>query len=201
MNDPDATLPGVRVITVEDLKMICPHTLLAQLGLFVEPLNAAMAEFEISENGAREIMFLAQVAHESGGFMFLHELWGPTEAQAGYDARADLGNTRPEAVALAQKHGSTPGKWWRGHGLLQTTGYDNHKQVGEVLGLDLLNYPYLLEAPINAARSAGHFWATRGCNELADKGDFLGVTKRINGGTNGYQDRVSYYARAQLVFV
>ncbi len=196
MLDPDATLPGVRVITAADLKKICPLAPLAHLTLFVDPLNAAMDEFEISENGAREIMFLAQVAHESGSFNYLRELASGAE----YDNRADLGDTTQEAKAEAAAHGTTTGRWFKGEGLIQITGYSNDVACGEALGLDLVGNPRLLEEPLNAARSAAWFWKTHGCNELADKGDFLGVTKRINGGMNGYQDRVSYYARAQLVF-
>jgi putative chitinase len=62
-----------------------------------------------------------------------------------------------------------------------------------------MDCPELLETPELACRSAAWFWQSRGLNELADKGDFLLITKRVNGGTNGYKDRLAYYERAQEV--
>ncbi len=174
------------MITIDELKAICPHVKLERLGLFVEPLNAAFNEFDIN-NGAREAAFLAQTAHESGGFMLLRELWGPTPAQAGYEGRMDLGN---------EEEGD--GYKFRGRGLIQITGRSNYEACGDALGLDLTEHPEFLEEPINACRSAGWFFKQHGLNELADKGDFLNITKRINGGTSGWQERLSYYARAQF---
>lgn len=85
-----------------------------------------------------------------------------------------------------------------GRGLIQVTGRANYEACSEALFSDarLLNIPELLEVPVYAALSAGWFWQRAGLNSLADKGDFLTITKRINGGTNGLADREALYERA-----
>jgi putative chitinase len=185
------------MITIEDLQAICPHTKRSRLELFLEPLNAAMNEFEIRP-GNRQQMFLPQVAHESMGFVYTREIWGPTPQQAKYDVRADLGNTRPEAIEIARRYGSTPGRFWAGHGLIQTTGYDNHCKARDALAINCVEVPELLCEPVHAARSAALFWKQNGCNEIADAGDFQKLTRRINGGLNGLDDRLAYLERAQV---
>jgi len=173
---------GSGVITLDDLRAICTRTKASVLERFVEPLNDAMKEFSIDANPARETHFLAQVAHESGGFNYVREL----ASGEVYEGRADLGNTEPG-----------DGVRYKGRGLIQITGRSNYAECGAALGLDLIANPELLEQPINAARSAGWFWDSRNLNELADRGDTKGITKRINGGLTGYQDRLTYLALAQ----
>lgn len=169
------------MIQVEDLKAICKFTPAARLDLFVEPLNATFAEFDI-DTPARQAAFLAQVAHESGGFNYVREL----SSGEAYEGRKDLGNTEPG-----------DGRRFRGRGLIQVTGRANYALCGATLGLDLLAHPELLEEPVHAARSAGWFWNTRGLNALADRGDFERITRRINGGTNGQADRLAYFDKAK----
>lgn len=171
-------------LTLEELQRIMPRAG-GKAELFLEPLNAAMNEFEISENALRVAAFLAQTAHESGEFRYVREL---ASGQA-YEGRKDLGNTEPG-----------DGVKFRGRGLIQVTGRANYKACGEALELDLLEQPELLEEPVNACRSAGWFWSKHGLNTLADQGNFLLVTKRINGGTNGWKERLAYYDRAKAVF-
>ena len=173
------------MIILDDLRAICTHTKQAQLALFVQPLNQAMREFEIDENVARETHFLAQVAHESGGFQYVREI----ASGAAYEGRSDLGNTE-----------QGDGEKFRGRGLVQITGRANYARCGAALGLDLLDSPELLEIPANAARSAGWFWRTHGCNALADLGDARAITKRINGGLRGLENRLMYLALAQERF-
>lgn len=170
------------MITLDDLIAICKHTKHAQLEKFVEPLNATMDEFNISANPARETHFLAQVAHESGGFNYVREL----ASGAAYEGRADLGNTQ-----------EGDGVRYKGRGLIQITGRANYQSCGDALGYDFVANPEALEEPLYAARSAGWFWNSRHLNELADRGDIRGITKRINGGLNGYTDRLSYLELAQ----
>jgi putative chitinase len=169
----------------------------ARAQMWADPLTAAMALYAI-DPAKRQAAFLAQIGHESGRLIYVRELWGPTEAQRGYDQRADLGNTRPEAISVAAQHGSTPGPWWKGRGLIQTTGYDNHLACGDALGLDLLNHPELLEQPCNASLSAAWFWNIHGLNTLADIMDFETITRRINGGLNGFDDRVTLWKMARV---
>lgn len=154
---------------------------------FAPIIGAAMKEFEI--NTPRRIaMFLAQIGHESGHLRYTREIWGPTPTQLRYEGRKDLGNTEPG-----------DGKRFMGRGLIQTTGRANYTATGAALGLDLLNRPELLEEPANAARSAAWFWKSRGLNELADVGDFMRITRRINGGLNGHIERMALYEKAQDV--
>lgn len=160
-------------------------------------LTAAMAEFDI-DTPTRQAAFLAQVAHESGLFRWTSEIWGPTPAQMRYSQRADLGNTRPEARRFAEQAGVVdPGKFYRGHGLIQVTGYLNHVRAGQVLGIDAAAHPELLAEPEYAARSAGDFWRDHGLNPLADEGAFELITRRINGGLNGYAERCVLWDRAR----
>lgn len=150
-------------------------------------IESAMAEFEIN-TPERQAAFLAQVGHESGGLHWVVELWGPTEAQRRYEWRADLGNT----VA-------GDGYRFRGRGLLQTTGRANYKATGDALGVDLITTPEELAKPPLAARSAAWYWKRHRLNELADAGDFRLVTRRINGGYNGYAERVALWEKANEV--
>jgi putative chitinase len=171
------------MLSLDELKKICPKTKTEKLAIYIEPLRQTMIEFEIN-TPEREAMFLAQVCHESGGFNYVREI---ASGQA-YEGRADLGNTN-----------AGDGVRYKGRGLIQITGRANYKACGDALGLDLIERPELLEQPDNATRSAGWFWNSRRLNVLADKGDFLLVTKRINGGTTGFADRMAYYQRATEV--
>ncbi|WP_354670205.1 glycoside hydrolase family 19 protein [Janthinobacterium sp. SUN100] len=127
---------------------------------------------------------MSQVGHESGQLRYVREL---ASGQA-YEGRAGLGNTQ-----------RGDGVRFRGRGLLQVTGRVNYAACGKALGLDLLAQPELLEQTINACRSASWFWQTRGLNALADAGDQVKVTRRINGGTNGLAERLALVAVAQRV--
>lgn len=186
------------MITLEQLKTIVPYAG-HRAGVFLVPLNDAMDEFCI-DTPARQAAFIAQLAHESGSFRYVSEI----ASGMAYDGRKDLGNTKPEAIRIAAEHGSTPGPWWKGHGLIQVTGYDNHLACGDALGLDLLHEPGLLEQPVHACRSAAWFWKEHDLNKWADAGDFDGVSDVINrgrktakeGDANGYTDRLAFYQRA-----
>ena len=151
-------------------------------------LEAAMAEFEIN-TPRRQAMFLAQIGHESGGLKYTVEIWGPTPAQLRYEGRKDLGNTQPGDSYL-----------FRGRGLLQTTGRHNYTLTGFALHVDLIAEPELLGQPELAARSAAWFWHNNGLNEIADTGDNIAATRRINGDTNGLAERQALYAAAMQVF-
>lgn len=173
------------MITLEDLRAICPTTKTGRLALFLEALNDAMREFQIDLTMERQQAFIAQVAHESGGFYYVEEI----ASGEAYEGRKDLGNIEPG-----------DGVRFKGRGLVQVTGRSNYAACSTALfgyPSKLLTDPELLEEPTNAARSAAWFWNSRGCNELADKGDFVGITRKINGGTNGLQDRMTYFKRAQ----
>jgi len=173
-------------ITEQQLQRIMPNAG-RQVGAFVPVLNTAMSKYGIG-NRLRVAAFIAQVGHESGQLRYVREIWGPTAQQAGYEGRADLGNTMPG-----------DGSKYRGRGLIQITGRANHAACGEALGLDLINRPELLEQPQHAAMSAAWFWSTKGLNALADQGEFVKITRRINGGVNGLADRQALYEKALKV--
>jgi putative chitinase len=111
---------------------------------------------------------------------------------------------KPEMIAnvvYSGRMGNGPtesGEGWlyRGRGLKQLTGKDNHRACSAGLGVDLVANPDLLLEPVYAARSAAWFWATNKCNNFADSGDIEGLTKRINGGLIGIDDRKKRYASA-----
>lgn len=154
--------------------------------LWAEHLTWAMNEYDIN-TPARQAAFLAQIGHESGRLKYVREIWAPTPAQERYEGRVDLGNVF-----------EGDGFKFRGRGLLQVTGRDNYRRVGAALGLqDILERPELLEQPQHAARSAGWFWRTHGLNELADQGDFIRVTRRVNGGVTGLAERQALWESAK----
>jgi putative chitinase len=111
---------------------------------------------------------------------------------------------KPEMIAnvvYSGRMGNGPtesGEGWlyRGRGLKQLTGKDNHRACSAGLGVDLVANPDLLLEPVYAARSAAWFWSTNKCNAFADAGDIEGLTKRINGGLIGIDDRKKRYASA-----
>ena len=111
---------------------------------------------------------------------------------------------KPEMIAnvvYSSRMGNGPtesGEGWlyRGRGLKQLTGKDNHRACSAGLGVDLVNNPDMLLEPVYAARSAAWFWATNKCNTFADAGDIEGLTKKINGGLIGIDDRKKRYASA-----
>ena len=155
---------------------------------WLAPLSDAMHEFGIN-TPRRQAAFLSQVGHESGGLVYTKEIWGPTAAQAKYEGRADLGN-----VNLGD------GSKYRGRGLIQITGRANYAQAGAALRVDIVDNPDLLEQPALAARASAWWWRAHGCNELSDHHEYLSLTRRINGGTNGLADRLARWEKAKVAF-
>ena len=170
-------------ISSADLRTIMPQAKQSNIDAFVQPINDTCDEFKIN-TPQRQAAFLAQIAHESGQLRYSEEL----ASGEAYEGRKDLGNTL-----------SGDGVRYKGRGLIQITGKENYARCGSALGVDLLAEPERLKEPELAARSAGWFWFTHGCNELADADDFQRITRRINGGLNGYDDRVAFWERAKEV--
>lgn len=191
--DPPAPVvgDGSSLVTDDVLKQVMPNLRSDRRARFLPFLTAAMAEFSI-DNPLRAAAFLAQVAHESGQFRFMEEIWGPTPAQVRYEPPGkkarDLGNDQ-----------TGDGKRFKGRGPIQITGRANYKHFGEKLGVDIVSDPPLAATDAVAFRVAGCFWKQKGLNELADKQDFREITRRINGGFNGLADRKQFYERAKLV--
>ncbi len=185
-------------------------------------MAAAMEEFGIN-TPKRQAYFIAQIGTESGGFTVVSEslnysvaglaIFGArlTAAQ-----REQLGR-KPGEPALSQERqaaianlvyggrygNNLNGDGWkyRGRGLKQVTFHDNYEACGKALNLPLLTSPDLLLEDANAARSAGWFWQANGCNRFADASDVTGLTRKINGGTNGLPDRIARTKVAEQVLV
>ena len=179
------------MITDDQLKQVMPNLAPAKRALYLPHLNAAMQANAI-DTPLRTAAFVAQLAHESGEFRWMEEIWGPTTAQLRYEPPSDL----------ATKLGNTQagdGKRFKGRGPIQITGRFNYAKFGGLLGLDLVGNPALAATPEVAFATAGLYWQRNGLNELADARDFVTITRRINGGTNGLADRQMYYERAKAV--
>ncbi|NBT11805.1 MAG: hypothetical protein EBT24_12665 [Betaproteobacteria bacterium] len=127
--------------------------------------------------------FLAQCSHESGGFRYLSEVWGPSLAQRRYEGRKDLGNTE-----------KGDGYKYRGRGYIQLTGRANYRRAGRALGLPLENRPDLVSTPDIAARVAVWYWQSDVAPNITNWDDTKAITKIVNGGYTGYQDRLARYA-------
>lgn len=140
--------------------------------------------------------FLAQACLETDYFRTLCEYWGPTAAQRRYEGRKDLGNTEPG-----------DGKRFMGRGIFQLTGRANYRAYGCRLGLDLEAQPELAARPDVSVRAAALYWADKGLNAYADRGDTRAIARAINRGSatadkpaNHEADRIriAKIARTQL---
>lgn len=167
------------MITKDQLHQIIP-TKKELIDKYYHPIFDSMSRYEIN-TPARVAAFIAQVAHESGSFRYVKEI---ASGQA-YEGRVDLGNTL-----------AGDGVRFKGRGFIQVTGRANYTEVEKDLGIDCINHPELLETPENACLTAGWFWNKRKLNILADKKDFIAITKRINGGLTGFDDRNRFYVKA-----
>lgn len=141
-------------------------------------------------------LFLPQVLHESQGLRYAKEVWGPTPAQRRYEGRRDLGNTQ-----------KGDGKHFMGRDLMQVTGRYNYRVLTQWLSdriddcPDFEADPDALERPDFLGWGALWYWATRIPAKYVASGDIEMVTRRVNGGLNGYPDRLRYYDRAALVLL
>lgn len=171
------------MINEQQLAAIYKEAPIERVRKFLDPLNRTMKEFAL-DTPLRMRSFLAQIGHESGQLRYTEEL----ASGEAYEGRKDLGNTSPG-----------DGVKYKGRGLIQLTGKRNYALCGLALDLPLLEQPELLQQPENACRSAGWFWTNNNLSALADAGFFKELTRRINGGYNGYADRVKLFGRAQTV--
>ena len=190
---------------------------LSALGIdakWLNPLNETFAKYDIS-TPLRQAAFIGQCAHESNNFTRLEEglnysasrlmaVWPsrfPTlEAAAPYannpekladkvyGGRADLGNKE-----------DGDGFKFHGRGCIQLTGRDSYERCGEAIGVDLIGQPNLLVEPLYACLSAGWFWNKKGLNALADVQEYGQMTRRINGGLVGLDDRIVKITKAKQI--
>lgn len=128
--------------------------------------------------------FMAQLAHESGEYRYMEEI---ADGSA-YEGRADLGNTQPG-----------DGRRYKGRGPIQITGRANYAAAGKAMGLPLVEHPELLAMPEHGTASAVWFWNSRDLSLFADHDWFRLITRIINGGYNGLEDRVVYWKRNRQI--
>jgi putative chitinase len=177
-----------------------------------KPLMDTFIKYNISTT-QRQASFIGQCQHESNNFKTLQEnlnysaeglmkTWPsrfPTKEIADQYARQPakiagkvyngrMGNTSEEEAAK-----------YFGRGLIQLTGKENYDRCGKAIGVDLINQPQLLAEPNYAAMSAGWFWNKAGLNDLADAQEYGQMTKRINGGTLGLDDRIAKITKAKQI--
>jgi sialidase-1 len=167
-------------LTLEQLQAIMPHLKKDKAEEFLPLLNKTMDQFDIT-TPLRRAAFLAQLAHESGELRYMEEI----ASGEAYEGRKDLGNTEPG-----------DGKRYKGRGPIQLTGRFNYRKAGEALKLDLEGKPELAAKPEVGCLVAGWFWSTRKLNDLADERDYKTITRRINGGLHGQEQRERYYRKA-----
>jgi len=211
-------------ITQQQLLQILPNAR-PVAGVFVSALNQAMARFDIT-SPVRQAAFIAQLGHESAHLTKLSEslYYKDPERVAqlfkyGFDLNQN-GRVEPAEVEFAKgylrnseklanrvyggRYGNGPeasgdGYRYRARGVIGITFRDNYRLCGQALGVPLLDKPELLEQPEYAALSAAWYWWDRGLNELADAGLFDRISRVINGGDNGREDRRELWAKAKAV--
>jgi putative chitinase len=180
-----------------------------------EALNKILPDYDIN-TPQRVAAFIAQAAHESGGFTALHENlnYRPETLRKVFpryfpdDATAAQYAHNPEMIAnkvYANRMGNGPeasgdGFRYCGRGLIQLTGHDNYQAFADSISIDVTQVPEYLQTFEGAVQSACWFWENNNLNQYADSGDILTMTKRINGGTIGLEDRTRHYQQALHVF-
>ena len=172
-------------ITKEQLKKIMPGLSDAKAEIYFPHLVAAMEERKINTS-LRMAAFLAQVGHESLDLRYMQEI----ASGAAYEGRKDLGNIQPG-----------DGKRYKGRGPIQLTGRSNYVKYGRLLSVDLVNFPEQAATPEIGFRVAALYWSLNNLNVLAEIEDMKEITRRINGGYNGFDDRMKRYEIAKQVLV
>ena len=174
-------------VTRAQIRQIMPHAKESNIILFLPFINEAMETFKI-DTTIRQCHFLAQIAQESGSLNYVEEIASGEQ----YEFRKDLGNTE-----------KGDGIKYKGRGLIQLTGRANYQRFQDWLTLnghdvDIMNHPEVLEQKEYAALVAGWFWDVRNINVFADRDNVVSVTKKVNGGRNGLDERTNYLNSAKL---
>jgi putative chitinase len=144
--------------------------------------------FEVNTT-MRMAHFFAQILHETEGFRFLKEL-GEDAYFNKYEFRKDLGNTQ-----LGDGHK------YKGRGYFQITGRYNYDIYGQKLGVDLINSPEMAKNPTIAMRISLTYWQEKSLNKLADEDNIIDITKKINGGLMGLQDRINRLSKLKSLLI
>ncbi len=170
-------------ISLEEFRQMAPGVPDQTLRNYLPHLNASMLRADIRTD-ARKAAYLAQLGHESDGFNTLEEY----ASGADYEWREDLGNVH-----------AGDGRRFKGRGPIQVTGRANYKTYGKKLGVDLIANPEKAATAEVGFQIAAEYWKANGLNADADKGDFDTITRVINGGTRGREDRNRRHRQATAV--
>ena len=190
IDDPKFNPPSL--LSREQLGNIATNVSWQRIDSILAPINSALIKYEIN-TPLRICHFIAQIAHESDGFNTNEEYASGED----YEGRTDLGNTQ-----------AGDGVRFKGRSFIQVTGRANYQALNNYLqghfpeyaGIDLINNPTLLGSDELAPIGAGWFWSTRNLNSYADADDFTSITHIINGGENGWDDRLAYLTKAKQQF-
>ena len=201
------------LITSSNLQKIFPRN--HNIAAWVDPLNSILSNYDINTK-ERVAGFLAQCGHESGEFKILVEnlnysskglltvfkkYFTPEQAEQ-YARKPEMIGNRVYANRMGNSdETSGDGFKYRGRGILQVTGKENYTSCSFFLYEDnrLALHPELLEQPLDAIKSACWFWTKNNLNVWCDKKDIVTLTKRINGGTNGLEDRIKKFDLAMSI--
>lgn len=168
----------------EKLSVVMPRALPAKVDLYYDALVASMKKYGLT-SPLRMAHVIAQIGHETASFRYAEEI---ADGSA-YEGRTDLGNTQPG-----------DGRRFKGRGLIQLTGRANYTAYSKDTGVDYVAKPQLVASdPLVAVDVACWFWNKNKISRFADKDDVKAVTKAINGGYNGLDDRIDYLVRAKAV--
>lgn len=170
------------VLTTSDLSQIAPSASKKNIEYYTPLINGVLQKYQI-DSVPRVCHFLAQVLHESGSLNYKEEI----ATGDAYENRSDLGNIYPG-----------DGRKYKGRGLIQLTGRSNYKKYKDEISDNVIDYPTVVASKYSAD-VAGWFWDKRNLNKFADKEDFVKITKKINGGTIGIDDRSNFLQRARQV--
>lgn len=202
-------------ITLEQLKKIFPKTKPEILATYVDPLNKTFVKFGF-DNALSVRTFLAQIGHESGGFNFTKENlnYSADRLLVIFKKYFNAGNVhlyarKPDKIAnrvYANRMGNNneeSGDGWkyRGRGLIQITGFNNYSALSKYLKMNMDQLLTYLETPEGATISAGWFFLENNLIALAKAGAVTETTKKINGGTNGLEDRLDIFNRSKTIIV
>lgn len=174
------------MITSRILTAVMPTLRADKAAAYLPHLIVAAQRYNIN-TPARVAAWLGQLAHESGALQY----WEEIASGAAYEGRTDLGNTQ-----------AGDGRRYKGRGPIQITGRANYRMAGTALGIDLEAHPEQAATIATGCLLAAWFWHSRKLNELADEDTadaYRRITRRINGGYNGWQDRLTYWRRARQV--
>jgi putative chitinase len=181
---------------------------------WVDALNETFERFDIS-SPIRQACFIGQAGHECGNFRILEEnlnyraetlmkVWPRRFPTLEFAKQYERNPKKIANMVYANRMGnrdeaSGDGYRFRGRGAFQTTGHSGYYHAGQALGVDFVMEPDLVATPQYAALTAGFFWNTHKLNQFADARDYKGMTKKINGGFIGLEDRIKHIEEALAI--